>query len=117
MNTVISHRTDGTKAETIDFDHLFEQQQALQYRSQKDRYVGDIDPVTKLRHGQGTYTYQENPFFQYQGSYECGIKQTSNGNVSSLIMRDGSKYSGDFQDGEITGQGLKTWADGKVYRG
>jgi hypothetical protein len=32
-------------------------------------------------------------------------------------MRDGSKYSGDFNDGEITGNGLKTWADGKVYKG
>lgn len=30
----------------------------------KDRYVGDIDPVTKLRNGKGTYTYP-NPFFQY----------------------------------------------------
>ena len=54
---IISHRTDGTKAETIDFDFLLEQQQSLAYRAQKDRYVGDIDPVTKLRHGQGTYTY------------------------------------------------------------
>jgi hypothetical protein len=73
--------------------------------------------VTKLRHGQGSYTYQENPYFQYQGSYECGIKQTANGNYSSLIMRDGSKYSGDFNDGEITGFGLKTWVDGKVFKG
>lgn len=34
-----------------------------------------------------------------------------------MIMRDGSKYSGDFKDGEITGTGLKTWTDGRVYKG
>lgn len=31
---------------------------------QKGRYKGDIDPVTKLRNGNGVYTYT-NPFFQY----------------------------------------------------
>lgn len=99
------------------FEVLAEQQQALEYRSQKDRYVGDIDPVTKLRHGFGTYTYQENPYFQYQGAYDNGIKQSSETSVSSMVMRDGSKYSGDFKDGEITGVGLKTWANGKFYKG
>ena len=34
----------------------------LKYMVTKDRYVGGIDPVTKLRHGQGTYTYT-NPYF------------------------------------------------------
>ena len=34
----------------------------LEYKVTKDRYVGQIDPVTKLRHGQGCYTYK-NPFF------------------------------------------------------
>mmetsp|Transcript_2297 Transcript_2297/g.3134 ORF Transcript_2297/g.3134 Transcript_2297/m.3134 type:complete len:81 (+) Transcript_2297:134-376(+) len=41
----------------------------LVYKSTKDRYVGGIDPVTKLRDGQGTYTFT-NPFFQYQGQYD-----------------------------------------------
>lgn len=36
----------------------------LTFKVTKDRYVGAIDPVTKLRNGQGTYTYT-NPFFQY----------------------------------------------------
>lgn len=39
------------------------------YQMTKDRYVGGVDPVSKLRHGQGTYTYT-NPFFQYQGEYD-----------------------------------------------
>ena len=39
-------------------------QDGVEYKTTKDRYVGDIDPVTKLREGQGCYTYT-NPFFQY----------------------------------------------------
>jgi hypothetical protein len=100
--------------ENISQEEIAVHLQGLEYRAQKDRYVGDIDPVTKLRHGDGTYTYQENPFFQYQGSYDHGIKQT-NGNSSSLIMRDGSRYTGEFINGEMTGQGIKQWADNKVY--
>jgi hypothetical protein len=72
--------------------------------------------VTKLRHGEGTYTYHENPFFQYQGSYENGIKNTTDSS-SSFIMRDGSRYTGEFKNGEMTGEGFKQWADGRVYKG
>lgn len=74
--------------------------------------------MTKLRHGQGIYTYiEENPFFQYQGSWDNGKKQTVPGDASTLLMRDGSAYTGEFQDGEITGMGVKSWPDGKIYMG
>ena len=33
-----------------------------EYQLTKDRYVGGIDPVMKLRHGHGIYTFS-NPFF------------------------------------------------------
>jgi len=71
-----------------------------------------VDSVTKLRHGRGTYTF-ENPFFQYQGDYFNGVKHGK----GSLIMRDGGRYEGDFSEGEITGQGVRTWPDGSVYKG
>lgn len=32
-------------------------------------------------------------------------------------MKDGSKFVGAFKDGEITGQGTKTYEDGMVYTG
>ena len=70
----------------------------LEFKVTKDRYVGDIDPVTKLRHGQGTYTYT-NPYFQYQGTFVNGTK-TGEG---VLLMRDGGKYAGQFENGEIMG--------------
>jgi hypothetical protein len=74
--------------------------------------VGDLDPVTKLREGQGVYTY-DNPYFQYKGDYQRGVKQGQ----GVLLMRDGSRYEGEFENGEITGKGEKTQADGTVYKG
>ena len=62
----------------------------------KDRYVGGIDPVSKLRNGHGTYTFT-NPFFQYQGEYAQGQKQGE----GVLLMRNGGKYAGEFVNGEI----------------
>jgi hypothetical protein len=32
-------------------------------------------------------------------------------------MRDGSRYTGEFKNGEMTGEGFKQWADGRVYKG
>ena len=32
-------------------------------------------------------------------------------------MRDGTKFVGDFKNGEITGRGVKLCADGRVYQG
>jgi hypothetical protein len=31
-------------------------------------------------------------------------------------MRDGSRYTGEFKNGEMTGEGFKQWADGRVYK-
>ena len=32
-------------------------------------------------------------------------------------MRDGTRFTGDFQNGEITGRGVKQGRDGRVYEG
>jgi|LauGreDrversion4_2_1035121.scaffolds.fasta_scaffold353600_2 hypothetical protein len=32
-------------------------------------------------------------------------------------MRDGSRYEGEFQDGEINGTGERVYPDGSVYKG
>jgi len=82
----------------------------------KDRYVGDVDPATKLREGSGVYTYT-NAFFQYQGQWHNGKKHTDQGEVSTFVMRDGTKYAGQFLNGEITGFGVKQFNDGRVYQG
>lgn len=43
------------------------------FENHKGRYQGDIDPSTKLRQGNGTYTYT-NTYFQYQGEWDQGRK-------------------------------------------
>jgi hypothetical protein len=69
-----------------------------------------------LRHGQGTYSYP-NAFYQYQGFWHNGEKHTEDGEASTLILRDGTKITGQFKNGEITGLGLKQFNDGRVYQG
>lgn len=89
------------------------------------RYVGDIDPVTKLRNGQGVYTF-ENPYFQYKGDYVNGQKQGKSFNMlfstrfkgeGVLLMKDGSRYEGHFENGEMSGQGRRSYPDGTIYVG
>lgn len=73
----------------------------VEYKVFKDRYVGQIDPETKLRQGRGVYTYS-NAYFQYHGEWQNGVKHGK----GVLLMRDGSKYEGDFEQGEMSGQGI-----------
>ena len=37
------------------------------------KYIGEIDPSTKLRNGKGIYFY-DNPYFKYEGDYLQGKK-------------------------------------------
>lgn len=105
------------ESQKLYFEQIRHLQQEAEYKTDfKDRYVGDIDPITKMRQGLGTYTYP-NAFFQYQGGWENGKKHTQEGEASTLLMRDGSKYTGMFQNGEITGCGIKTQSNGRVYHG
>lgn len=32
-------------------------------------------------------------------------------------MKDGSKFEGEFKDGEINGYGVREWRDGRIYKG
>lgn len=89
-----------------------EAEETAKYQKNKDRYKGDVDPVTKLRTGIGAYTYT-NPYFQYQGQWVDGKKQGH----GTLLMKDGSQFVGDFVDGEITGSGTRTYEDGMRYSG
>jgi len=34
-----------------------------------------------------------------------------------LLMRDGSRYEGEFKDGEINGTGERVYPDGTIYKG
>lgn len=34
-----------------------------------------------------------------------------------MVLRDGTKIAGDFTGGEITGNGVKIWPNGRIYHG
>ena len=51
------------------------------------KYVGELDPETKKRHGNGTYLYP-NSFFQYTGQWNQNIKSGK----GMLFMKDGGTF-------------------------
>jgi hypothetical protein len=74
------------------------------------KYRGELSG--RLRHGRGTYTY-DNQCFNYDGDWQAGRKHGQGTfTVSGLYT-----YQGDFVDDEMTGSGTKTWLSGSVYKG
>jgi hypothetical protein len=98
-----------------DTRHLLEGA-VLKYRCSQKRlrlmafYQGELSG--RLRHGRGVYSY-DNACFKYDGDWQKGLKHGQGTfTVSGLYT-----YHGDFVDGEITGNGTKTWLSGAVYKG
>ena len=78
----------------------------------KDRYIGQVNPDTGLRHGQGVYKYK-NPYFQYEGEFVDGVKHGK----GKLIFSDGGFIEGNFENNQIMGEGMRQWGDGSQYIG
>jgi hypothetical protein len=78
------------------------------------RYTGKVKNC--LRDGMGTYKFSHggNDCFQYEGTWTKGVRQGHDGHFT---VSGYSQYTGDFANGEITGVGRRTWADGRVYEG
>lgn len=77
------------------------------------RYEGAVSVATGRREGHGKYMYP-NSFFTYEGEWLNG-KKHGRGRLS--LGQDGDYYEGDFELGEILGQGSQYWRDGTVYTG
>lgn len=73
------------------------------------RYKGDF--LDGKKHGNGSYVYA-NRYFHYDGDWLNGKKH----GWGKFTIGD-SVYEGEFQEGEITGQGRRMWADGSTYDG
>jgi hypothetical protein len=74
-------------------------------------YTGNLD--TKLRrHGNGTYQYGAGNTFKYTGDWVRGVKH---GHGTFTVP--GATLTGNFQHGEITGTGTKTFESGATYTG
>jgi len=78
----------------------------------KDRYAGEVDPVTGLRNGKGRYKYS-NLYFTYDGQWEDGMKH----GYGLLKFSDGGFFEGEFKENQIWGYGTRLWSDGSKYNG
>ncbi|GBG32715.1 Phosphatidylinositol 4-phosphate 5-kinase 1 [Hondaea fermentalgiana] len=79
----------------------------------QEYYTGGLLP-NGVRHGKGTLVYG-NRFFRYTGEWAHGVK---NGHGTLFFGDSGADfYEGQFLDGEITGRGIRQWADGSSYNG
>lgn len=77
----------------------------------EDKYLGETK--FQLRDGFGVYNYP-NKFFRYEGEWQMGKKHGH----GKLLMKDGSFYEGQFDNGEISGHGYRKWASsGNQYTG
>lgn len=80
--------------------------------SSKSKFEGFL--VNGWRHGYGIYTFPEGSnIVSYEGEYSFGER---NG-VGRLIMKDGSRFIGEFEEGKISGKGIWIKADGTVQAG
>lgn len=80
-------------------------------------YIGDIDPLTRSRHGYGAYIWNQGDY--YEGNWVQG-ERTGKG---IFIWQNGKYYVGDFIDGKRTGIGREwdkdefSYATGKFVDG
>ncbi|KAK2949729.1 putative MORN repeat protein [Blattamonas nauphoetae] len=76
------------------------------------RYDGDL--VNHRPHGKGKYLFP-NRYFLYDGNWNHG-KMHGQGRL--YFGQSGADfYEGSFVDGQIEGEGIRVWADGRVYKG
>ncbi|PAA46777.1 hypothetical protein BOX15_Mlig029097g2 [Macrostomum lignano] len=66
----------------------------------KDVYIGER--ANQQKNGFGVYKFR-NGFYRYEGNWKDGKKHGH----GKLVMADGSFYEGSFDQGEITGSGVK----------
>ena len=104
MNTTGNYTTNqGDLTEKIKYDNGL--------------YIGDIDPLTRSRHGYGAYIWNQGDY--YEGNWVQG-ERTGKG---IFIWQNGKYYVGDFIDGKRTGIGREwdkdefSYATGKFVDG
>ena len=82
------------------------------------RYRGGTK-TAGIRSGQGLYKYPHggNGLFQFRGEYQDGIKHELDQGNGTFTVKGLLQYTGQFDGGEITGKGAKTFVNGSRYEG
>ena len=82
------------------------------------RYRGGTK-TAGIRSGQGLYKYPHggNGLFQFKGEYQDGIKHELDQGTGTFTIKGLLQYTGQFDGGEITGKGAKTFVNGSRYEG
>ncbi|XP_076113106.1 MORN repeat-containing protein 1-like isoform X9 [Mytilus galloprovincialis] len=82
-------------------------------RVNSERKPFSVNPFPKLGTGHGVYVF-ENQYFRYEGEWVKGKKH----GFGKLLLKDGTYYEGQFNQGEITGTGFKFFSETKCkYKG
>ncbi|CAC5419856.1 unnamed protein product [Mytilus coruscus] len=82
-------------------------------RVNSERKPFSVNPFPKLGTGHGVYVF-ENQYFRYEGEWVKGKKH----GFGKLLLKDGTYYEGQFNQGEITGTGFKFFSATKCkYKG
>ena len=68
--------------------------------------------VSKLRHGKGTYAF-DNTFFTFEGNYENGRKH----GPGTLLFKDGRIINAHFENDEMISHAEIIYPDGSKYVG
>jgi len=83
----------------------------MESKREEDSYIGE--KRKEIRHGFGTYVYKKGSFcVRYEGEWKDGEKHGK----GKMFFSDGSVYSGDFREGEMTGYGTRKYTN-RSYTG
>ncbi len=78
-------------------------------------YKGGVNS-NGTRNGQGSYIYKDIcavKLYSYDGCFSGGVKKDNSGR---FCIEGTSEYVGNFKDGEISGEGERTWLEVRFKR-
>ena len=122
--TTMSYTVKYLDGENEELEYIARAGQAEVTYSNGHTYVGNFNDL-KLRHGQGTYTWnvvpaedeetEEEPLppAVYAGNYNNGKRD----GIGKMSFPDGSKYFGEWSKNQMHGEGTYKYNNGDIYSG
>ncbi|GAB5366460.1 hypothetical protein AAMO2058_001145400 [Amorphochlora amoebiformis] len=86
------------------------------YKGDRVKTVSKEGSDVYYRHGQGIYRYP-NSIYRYSGSWRQNVKHGKGHLMLGKSIHTQTFYEGEFNLGEMTGNGTRKWHDGSTYTG